>query len=458
MQVISTYSEEIKNTSGAFSVSVEIFRAAVDFFIDVAIREWDTITTVSGLTKRQGIVEKLTITTAQRLTVPHDFAAADHRFYKMPSYLRRSAVNSALGAVSSYRSNLASWESADPKTRGERPGYPKAGYSYPVLYRTNMYLGDMNSYTARIKVFIRNTWDWFTVSLRKSDVDYIRHHCQPFSDGDGCMTSREIGAPTLCKRHKKWYLDFPVTETVALKETPVENQVIVAADLGISNACTCSVMTSDGAVLGREFLSLPRENDCLNHAINRIKKAQGNGAGKTPRLWAYANGINDNIAVKTAQFITDTAVKYNADVIVMEHLDTQGKKRGSRKQRLHLWKSQYVQAMVTQKAHRNGIRISRICAWNTSRLAFDGSGRVLRGRESERTAGNYSICEFSTGKMYHCDLNASYNIGARYFIRELLKPLPERERLLLEAKDPSVGKRSTCTLSTLISLNAVLAA
>ena len=95
---------------------------------------------------------------------------------------------------------------------------------------------------------------------------------------------------------------------------------------------------------------------------------------------------------------------------------------------------------------------------DTSRLAFDGTGRVKRGRESERTADNYSICEFSTGKIYNCDLNASYNIGARYFIRELTKSLPETSKQRLEAKVPSAVKRSTCTLSTLINLSAALTA
>ena len=223
-------------------------------------------------------------------------------------------------------------------------------------------------------------------------------------------------------------------------------------------------MRSDGTVTGREFLSLPVENDSLEHAISRIKRAQHNGARKIPRLWAYANGINDSIAVKTATFIVETAILYNADVIVMEHLDTAGRKHGSKKQRLHLWKCKYVQAMVETKAHRNAIRIARVCAWNTSRLAFDGSGRVKRGKDSGWTDGNYSICEFKCpegaehGKIYNCDLNATYNIGARYFIRELLKSLPETVRQWLEAKVPSVAKRSTCTLSTLITLNAALAA
>jgi hypothetical protein len=41
----------------------------------------------------------------------------------------------------------------------------------------------------------------------------------------------------------------------------------------------------------------------LNHAVNRIKKAQQYGNCKMPRLWAKAKGINDDIAVKTANFI-----------------------------------------------------------------------------------------------------------------------------------------------------------
>ncbi len=458
MQIFSAYSVRILQHDSSLQATIEIYRAAVDFFIDVTNQRWDAVSEIKRATARMKAVEELTVVTARRPVVPYDFASADSRFYKMPCYLRRAAIMEAIGKVSSYRSNLANWETADPKTRGRMPGFPTAGYVYPVLYRENMYEGALGEYTAGIKVFIRNTWDWITVSLRKSDADYLNRHCRPFDGGSGIMQSRRLGAPTLRKRYKKWYLDFPVEEKVALPKPDAVSQVIIAVDLGIHNACTCCAMTEDGTVIGREFLSLPKENDCLKHAVGRIKKAQQHGAKRTPRLWAYANGINDDIAVKTARFIVRTAVRYNAAVIVMEHLDTAGRKRGSKKQRLHFWKCQYVQAMVTQKAHRNGIRISRVCAWNTSRLAYDGSGRVKRGNESECTNGNYSMCEFSTGKIYHCDLNASYNIGARYFVRELTKSLPERVRLRLEAKVPAVRTRSTCTLSTLINLNAELAA
>ena len=161
---------------------------------------------------------------------------------------------------------------------------------------------------------------------------------------------------------------------------------------------------------------------------------------------------DEEIAKKVALEIVSFASEYMTDVIVFEYLDMNGKIFGSKKQKLHLWKKQYIQKLVAHKAHRIGMRVARVNAQNTSKLAFEGSGEVIRNKK------NYSICTFQTGKIYNCDLSASYNIGARYFIREILKSLPETERLDMVAKVPPCAKRSTCTLSTLISMHAVLSA
>ena len=75
---------------------------------------------------------------------------------------------------------------------------------------------------------------------------------------------------------------------------------------------------------------------------------------------------------------------------------------------------------------------------------------------SENKIGSISVCEFLSGKIYNCDLNAAYNIGARYFVREIIKTLSARDRSRPEAKVPAVRTRSTCTLAALISLNAEL--
>ena len=59
----------------------------------------------------------------------------------------------------------------------------------------------------------------------------------------------------------------------------------------------------------------------------------------------------------------EIATLYNADVIVFEHLERGNKLKGTKKQKLHLWKCQRVQSMVAHKAHRLGIRISHVNAW-----------------------------------------------------------------------------------------------
>ncbi|MCH4015217.1 MAG: IS200/IS605 family accessory protein TnpB-related protein [Solobacterium sp.] len=150
-----------------------------------------------------------------------------------------------------------------------------------------------------------------------------------------------------------------------------------------------------------------------------------------------------------AHRIVELALENQCDVIVFEHLNTKGKKHGSKKQKLAMWNHRTVQNTVKSLAHQYGLRISHICAWGTSRLAYDGSGKADRGRYvSENTP--YDICWFSTGKFYNCDLNASYNIGARYFLRAMLKVLPDTT-----AEDLGIGSGTRRTLSDLWKLNAV---
>ena len=436
MRIYTTYSVKIKHYNHIFKDTVAIYRRAVDYLIAVCIDKWDTVVTFKGQ-GRLAYIESLVHATKLNPSPEYDF---DLRFYKMPSYMRRGAINEAIGKASSYKSNLANWKESPT---GKEPSYPKAGYVFPSMYRTGMY-SQTDDYAAQTKVYVHNTWDWITVDLRKTDMDYIYRHCQ----------SRRRCAPTLQKRGKEWFLDFPFEESTTLKETSIYDKTIVSVDLGINTAATISVMRSDGTILGRHFCKLPKETDSLMHSINRIKKAQQHGNYKTPRLWAKVKGINHSISSKTANYIMDIAVLYNADTIVFEHLDKNGKVRGPKKQKLKMWRSQEVQSIVTNKAHKLGMRISHVCAWGTSKYAYDGSGMVLRGKAGG--FNTYELCKFQNGKIYNCDLSASYNIGARYFIREILKSLDESSRLAIEAKVPQSAKRSTCTFSTLISLNAEL--
>lgn len=440
MKEFSSYKVQLKHYNHIFEQTVELYRNAVSFFIDICDKEWNKLEDLRSKERLQ-LIEQLSLETQQHPVTKYHF---NQRFYKMPTHLRRAAINTATGAYSSYYSNLQNW---NENPVGKKPTLQLDRNVMPTLYNGGMYIRNDETH-AKIKIFHKNDWIWLNVELKTQDVKYIQNHCK----------LKKEYVPTLKKQGKRWYLVFPFSDDVKLEKVDIQDQLICAVDLGINNNATCSIMQSDGTVVGRKFINLATEKDHLYKALNRVKKAQQNGARRCPVLWKHVNDLNTDISRKTAKEIIDFAILYNVDVIVFEFLDTQGKIKGRGKQKLALWQKKEIQKLVEHKAHINGMRISRICAWNTSKLAYDGSGKVERGKYLQNGVEkyNYSICTFQNGKQYNCDLNATYNIGARYFIRELLKSDSVMRRLPSQTKDSDYGTGTTRTLSTLIRLNADL--
>ena len=309
----------------------------------------------------------------------------------------------------------------------------------PVFYRDVMYREEKEGKDeAYLKLYDGHDWKWFCVRLNHTDMEYLRRN----------WSGKKASAPTLEKRHHKYFLRFSYTEEVTLTKTPVKEQIICSVDLGINTDAVCTIMRADGTVLGRKFINHPSEKDRMYRTLGRIRRFEREHSSAQSRgRWAYTKRLNIELGRKIAGAIVKNAEENHADVIVFEYLEMQGKISGKKKQKLHLWRKRDIQKRCEHQAHRKGMRVSRVCAWNTSRLAYDGSGSV------SRDLTNHSLCVFQTGKRYNCDLSASYNIGARYFIRELLKPLPVTERSLLEAKVPSVKRRTSCVYADLKELH-----
>ncbi len=434
MKITSSYKTKILFYNDIFSDTLNVYQQAVSFFIDVVYQNHEEIFLLSGK-KQNSYMERLCIRTNKNPAPSFDFS---RDFYKFPSYYRRAAIQFALGHVKAYLSDLNNWEKSG--TKKGKPTLQLKHKAFPVLYHAQS-IKRPDAHIALIKIYHQKDWVWLDVKLKPRDVSYIKKH----------RIDKTAKAPTLIKKGKCWYLATPYEEQISLPEKSIATK-IVAVDLGINHSAVCSVMTADGTVTGRKFINQPGEKDRLDHLLGQIKKSQALGAARNKRLWALANNKNREIAIQTARAIVVFAKANDAGVIVLEHLDTQGKKKGSKKQKLQLWRNREVIARVTHKAHQQGIRISAVSARNSSALAFDGSGRV------RRDLNNASLCIFASGKQYNCDLSASYNIGARYFIRETIKTLPETVELAVLAKVPELAKRTTCTLSSLISLNAELKA
>ena len=120
----------------------------------------------------------------------------------------------------------------------------------PVFYRDVMYReGKEGKDEAYLKLYDGHDWKWFCVHLNHTDMEYLRKN----------WSGKKASAPTLEKRHHKYFLRFSYTEEVTLTKTPVKEQIICSVDLGINTDAVCTIMRADGTVMGRKFINHPSD-------------------------------------------------------------------------------------------------------------------------------------------------------------------------------------------------------
>lgn len=404
----------------------------------IFLKEWEYIsaypeTPGKGVPGRRRVCDTLIHTARNTVAKYPEF---DERFRNMPAGIRRMLISDALGVVSSHVSNHKNWEDADPASRGSEPvmGYP--GRYELTFYGTERDTGKLQEGVIRLKLWNGREWGWYRFRVAPSDAKYIAR----------MSGQRKMLSPTVQKYHGRYRIRFCFTETrVFGKDADPLGSLVMGVDLGINTAASWCVADSAGTVFAKGVIRLADEEDRLRHAMNR--KRQYQQAGKKNRCaYRWMDAANRELAVRTAGKIIEKAAEYGVDRIVMEYLDVSGRKHGRLKERLHMWRAKDVQARAELQAHRRGMRISRVCAWGTSKYAYDGSGvtdrrSVYAWRHGEKRY-NCSICTFESGKIYNCDLSAAQNIAARYFLREYSK---------LEGC-PELPKTPQRTLSTLWEL------
>ncbi|WP_050183906.1 RNA-guided endonuclease TnpB family protein [Domibacillus robiginosus] len=446
MKVAKSLLHKIINQTEIFHATLDIYNDALAYVIEVIDKEFDNTESLTTKSIVPAVEKLIHATKSNPLPKYKEF---NERFYKFPSYFRRSAIASAFGKIKSFRSNYQNWEKEQKYTLSEGKNFKKQPprlqvkhKEFPVFYRGNMFSRTSDT-SAQIKVFHQNDWVWIDIEFKGQD-HYKR----------GVWEWKENN-PKLIKRGKKFFLSISYENKVTLSKTPTQEQKVCAVDLGLTNSAVCSIIDAKGTILGRTFIDQPKEKDRLQTLTNKLRKAQrASGRIHAPNFWRQINGHQQHIVRHTSHEIVKFASKHGCDVIVFEYLGrikTPKGFYGARKLRfkLHGWRKIGIQNKVEEMAHCLGMRISRINPRNTSALAFDGSGKVERNPKKD-------LAVFSTGKVYHADLSASYNIGSRYFIRAFQKSISETKWLSLQAKVPELAIRTSQTLSSFISLHHAL--
>ena len=425
MSVVSYNVEVINNTNKLRHIvanTLALYNSALNYVCDVVLKHYDELKKLNDLEGRM-YLEHLIHNTKNNIA-KYDF---DSRYYKLPCYLLRDIESKAIGHIFSYKSNLDNYKkerynkiSKGKKFKKREPRLSKCNL-FPSFYKGNMYKMISDNKIA-LKIYEDNDWKNEEFKLKKNDLKYINK-----------INGKRYN-PEIKIIGKKIYIKFTFEiEDVKLQNKELNKRIICGVDLGVNNDATISIMNYEGTILGRHFINT-NNKDLMNHLLNKKRKIQRDSGNykylRNLHINNKINSINENIVNHTANQIIKICLSYGVDVIVFENLRHKFKraKKRSFRARLHRWRKIAVYNKAYEMAHRNGIRVSTVNPNGTSRYAYDGSGLV------ERDNDNHSICKFVSGKIYNCDLSASYNIAARYYIRETLKPLDANSRSELETK------------------------
>lgn len=322
MKIMSSYAIKLAGDLKALENSILIYREALAFIIPIVDNHWNEIKDFEFSNERNNYVEKLIHSTKDNQAI-YNF---DEEFHKFPCYLRRAIVASAIGIVSSYRSNLTDWEEKKLELEGTGEKIPQPPrlitrhYDYPAYYKNNLFRNfDPETQTIELKVFKNNDWIYETYTLKTSDCNYYKKN----------LANKKQNVPTIKRRGRRFYAEFSYEEWVPLIDQD-DIKKICAIDLGIDTDATCSIMGKDGTIYARKFIHFSEEHDLLDTQLGRIKRNQRRGNKRNKKLWKRVSGISQDIADKTARAIFEFGHEHGVDVFVLEFLEFKGKKCGKK--------------------------------------------------------------------------------------------------------------------------------
>jgi putative transposase len=426
---------------------VQEYRAYLRPLVLIVNAGWSRLASLTS-SQRVNTVEKMIHATAKNPSPKHCYfkAVAKKRpsMLKFPSYLRRAAIADAIGIVSSFQTRYRQWQSGIRSKRTSAPPRLTAMCnSYPALYKGQQVLYYEGFKSVRLKVWNGSDWVW-TDEIKVKSFGNRRH----------LMPDNEIQSPSLVVNKKKCQLSMPVkVKKVALPES----DFVASVDLGINSAATAAIVGKTGTVKARAFINPAKDIDRRNRRRLMIAKRATTMTNltkdKLPKgfckgLYRKSSNINLEISRKVANQVIAFALEHNLKVIVLENMAGWKAKAGKRgtllKQKFHLWCHRHIVLLIKQRWAEFGGTVKEINPKYTSAYAFDGSGRVRRSKH------NYSLARFSTGKLYNADLNAAYNIGARYWYCTLMGD--KTFSRVYDSKSSDGTLRTPVTLGTLRQL------
>jgi len=200
-------------------LTVQDYRAFCRALVGIVNTHW---TSIARAKSRCSEVEKLIHKTSKNLNPKYRYFGK--RFYKFPSYLRRAAIEFAIGQVSSFLTRYQRWQSGIRSRKDAKPPRLNGNTGcYPSLYKGQCIKFSECLTVAEIKEWNGSDWVWTKVAIsRKRDRHLLDH--------------AEIKSPALIVNEKGCKLSVPFNINPSKKE----GNCVCAVDVGINTLATAS--------------------------------------------------------------------------------------------------------------------------------------------------------------------------------------------------------------------------
>ena len=453
--------------------TIDIYQKVIKYLLPKVATHISEVQDLKNLEK-QRYFEKLVHKTKNNVPLFLDF---DELFKNFPSYFRRTAITDTIGIVESFNTRFEDYLQdkrdfeLNPKNKGQYhikpPTFSLEPNQFPILYKGNMFQNKDGEISIKT-LFNDNNYQWIKTSINdRSSKNFLKE-----------LDKYKVKSPKLVRKGKKFFLYFLYEKTfkyekqkTIIKNTKngikLNNLNIFGIDLGINTDAVCSLINSKGTVLDKLFVNFSREKGLIRKLVQKKNKQYSKTNTKKDHRFSKINrkisnqqkNLTSQIVFKLFSFIKEN----NVDMVVMENLDNFLKvKERSKKEKFHYWNKISVQNKLIEKLKSVGIRYRKVNPYNTSKIAFDGTGLVKRPIQiKNESKKNYSLCKFTSGKIYNSDLNASYNIASRFIFNELTKLhdnklLNLKEFQQFQAEVLELFSRTTFCLSSVWKINKLL--
>ena len=274
----------------------------------------------------------------------------------IPVYLRRAAINHAIGSVRSYETNYKRFLEKQEQNPKQKLPEKATKFNASIVCYKGMYKDLLND-KIKLKLFNGETWKWYTSTIKGAN----------FKESD------EILSPTIVIEKEYVMIHIPIQKQIE-DVTPIKQRMnkekIKVCGIAFSNSdsfAICVVLDEKRNFIKAKFIKGGKEyKNKTSKILSTIKKHRQNGSSYGEKdhksYWQKLNNISENYAHKVSKEIVDFCKENKVEVISIADMEEDVSKHFGKRVGKYspIYLRKRIEKYLSYKAFKNGILVTKV--------------------------------------------------------------------------------------------------